>query len=162
MGLKVTQKLGRPHLVEEVMLPGREIGIQIDQTLTQDATSTLVMRELEAMGLDRVRTEVSVQYVDRNPIQEDSKNPDDHLFLRSACRRFDVWFSPTGNGVSHPVQWLPKSPLGRPPEQSDAGDGRRRTRSGACDGRTALSCQDTESVGRHLQDRSRTELARKT
>jgi len=162
MGLNVTQKLIRPHLVEGVMLPGREIGIRIDQTLTQDATGTLVMLELEAMGLDPVRTEVSVQYVDHNLVQEDFKNADDHLFLRSACRRFDVWFSPTGNCVSHPVQWLPKSPLGRPPEQSDAGDGRRRTRSGACDGRTALSCQDTESVGRHLQDRSRTELARKT
>ena len=61
------------------------------------------MLELEAMGLDRVRTEVSVQYVDHNLIQEDFKNPDDHLFLRSACRRFGVWFSPAGNGVSHPV-----------------------------------------------------------
>jgi aconitate hydratase len=172
MGLNVTQKLGRPHLVEEVMLPGREIGIQIDQTLTQDATSTLVMLELEAMGLDRVSTEVSVQYVDRNPIQEDSKNPDDHLFLRSACRRFDVWFSPTGNGVSHPVHQERFGKPGKTLLGSDshtgrrsnryAGDGRRRTRSGACDGRTALSCQDTESVGRHLQDRSRTELARKT
>lgn len=103
MGLNVTQKLIRSHLTEGEMLPGREIGIRIDQTLTQDATGTLVMLELEAMGLDRVRTEVSVQYVDHNLIQEDFKNPDDHLFLRSACRRFGVWFSPAGNGVSHPV-----------------------------------------------------------
>src|ERR1700736_1930849 len=103
MGLNVTQKLIRPHLVEGAMLPGREIGIHIDQTLTKDATGTLVVLELEAMGLDRVRTEVSVQYVDHNLIQEDFKNPDDHLFLRSACRRFGVWFSPAGNGVSHPV-----------------------------------------------------------
>jgi len=103
MGLNVTQKLIRSHLAEGEMLPGREIGIRIDQTLTQDATGTLVMLELEAMGLDRVRTEVSVQYVDHNLIQEDFKNPDDHLFLRSACRRFGVWFSPAGNGVSHPV-----------------------------------------------------------
>jgi len=85
------------------MLAGQEIGVRIDQTLTQDATGTLVMLELEAMGLDRVRTEVSIQYVDHNLIQEDFKNPDDHLFLRSACRRFGIWLSPAGNGVSHPV-----------------------------------------------------------
>src|SRR5689334_25256614 len=103
MGLNVTQKLIRSHLAEGAMLPGQEVGIHIDQTLTQDATGTLVMLELEAMGLDRVRTEVSVQYVDHNLIQEDFKNADDHLFLRSACRRFGVWYSPAGNGVSHPV-----------------------------------------------------------
>jgi aconitate hydratase len=103
MGLNVTQKLLHSHLAEGEMLPGREVGIRIDQTLTQDATGTLVMLELEAMGLDRVHTEVSVQYVDHNLIQEDFKNADDHLFLRSACQRFGVWFSPAGNGVSHPV-----------------------------------------------------------
>ncbi len=85
------------------MIPGEMIGIRIDQTLTQDATGTLVMLELEAMGLRRVRTEVSVQYVDHNLIQADFKNPDDHLFLQSACQRFGVWFSRPGNGVSHPV-----------------------------------------------------------
>jgi len=85
------------------MTPGQEIGIHIDQTLTQDATGTLVMLELEAMGLDLARTELSAQYVDHNLIQEDSKNPDDHLFLYSASRRFGLWFSRPGNGVSHPV-----------------------------------------------------------
>src|SRR5438132_9804209 len=85
------------------MRPGGEIALSVDQTLTQDATGTLVMLELEALGLDRVRTEVSVQYVDHNLLQADSKNPDDHLFLRSACRRFGLWFSKPGNGVSHPV-----------------------------------------------------------
>jgi aconitate hydratase len=85
------------------MAPGTEIGIRIDQTLTQDATGTLVMLELEAMGLDRVRTELSAQYVDHNLIQEDNKNADDHLFLESACRRFGIWYSRPGNGVSHPV-----------------------------------------------------------
>lgn len=101
--MNVTQKLIGSHVSEGAMRAGKEIAIRIDQTLTQDATGTLVMLELEAMGLDRVRTEVSVQYVDHNLIQEDFKNPDDHLFLRSACRRFGVWFSPAGNGVSHPV-----------------------------------------------------------
>src|SRR5438477_8889951 len=82
---------------------GEEIGIRIDQTLTQDATGTLVMLELEAMGLDRVKTQLSAQYVDHNLIQEDYKNPDDHIFLQSACERFGIWFSRPGNGVSHPV-----------------------------------------------------------
>nr|WP_181374811.1 aconitate hydratase [Polaromonas sp. E10S] len=102
MNLNVTQKLIQSHLVYGDMKFGEEIGIRIDQTLTQDATGTLVMLELEAMGLDRVKTEVSVQYVDHNIIQEDYKNPDDHLFLRSACQRFGVWYSRPGNGVSHP------------------------------------------------------------
>ncbi len=102
MSLNVAQKLIQSHLVHGDMKPGEEIGLRIDQTLTQDATGTLVMLELEAMGLDRMRTEVSVQYVDHNIIQEDYKNPDDHLFLRSACQRFGVWYSGPGNGVSHP------------------------------------------------------------
>jgi aconitate hydratase len=103
VGFNVAQKLIRSHLVEGKTQPGREIGIRIDQTLTQDATGTLVMLELESMGLDRVRTELSAQYIDHNLIQEDFKNPDDHLFLRSACQRFGVWYSPAGNGVSHPL-----------------------------------------------------------
>lgn len=103
MGLNVTQKLIQSHLVSGEMIPGMEIGIKIDQTLTQDATGTMVMLELEAMGLDRVQTEVSAQYVDHNLIQTDGKNPDDHLFLQSAARRFGLYFSRPGNGVSHPV-----------------------------------------------------------
>ena len=101
--VSVARQLVASHLVDGELVPGSEIGLRIDQTLTQDATGTLVMLELEAMGLRRVRTEVSVQYVDHNLIQEDHKNPDDHLFLRSACRRFGLWYSPPGNGVSHPV-----------------------------------------------------------
>lgn len=85
------------------MTPGSAIEIQVDQTLTQDATGTLVMQELEALGLDRARTEVSVQYVDHNLLQSDEKNAEDHLFLQSACRRFGLWFSKAGNGVSHPT-----------------------------------------------------------
>jgi aconitate hydratase len=103
VGCNVARKLIQSHLVEGEMIAGREIGIRIDQTLTQDATGTLVMLELEAMGLDRVKTELSAQYVDHNLIQEDHKNPDDHLFLHSACQRFGIWYSRAGNGVSHPV-----------------------------------------------------------
>ena len=103
MGLNVTQKLIKDHLVSGEMNPGNEIGLKIDQTLTQDATGTMVMLELEAMGIERVKTEVSAQYVDHNLIQVDSKNPDDHLFLQSAARRFGLYYSMPGNGVSHPV-----------------------------------------------------------
>ena len=103
MALNVAQKLIKSHLLEGEMILGEMIGIRIDQTLTQDATGTLVMLELEAIGLRRARTEVSVQYVDHNLIQTDYKNADDHLFLQSACERFGIWFSRPGNGVSHPV-----------------------------------------------------------
>ncbi len=85
------------------MTPGDEIAIRIDQTLTQDATGTLVMQELEALGLDRTRTEVSVQYVDHNLLQTDEKNAEDHEYLRTAAQRFGLWFSKPGNGVSHPT-----------------------------------------------------------
>ncbi|KHE72162.1 aconitate hydratase [Halobacillus sp. BBL2006] len=103
MSYNVTQKLIKDHLVEGEMTPGSEIGLKIDQTLTQDATGTMVMLELEAMGIERAKTEASAQYVDHNLIQEDSKNPDDHLFLESAAKRFGLYFSRPGNGVSHPV-----------------------------------------------------------
>ena len=103
MSMNLTQKLIQPHLLEGKMTPGEEIALKIDQTLTQDATGTLVMLELEAMKLDRVKTELSAQYVDHNLIQADFKNPDDHLFLESAAKRFGVHFSRPGNGVSHPV-----------------------------------------------------------
>jgi len=103
MPKNVTQKLIESHLVEGEMNAGEEIALRIDQTLTQDATGTMVMLELEAMGLDRARTEVSAQYVDHNLLQADFKNADDHLFLQSACRKFGIWFSRPGNGVSHPV-----------------------------------------------------------
>ncbi len=103
MPQNVAHKLIESHLVSGDMRSGEEIGLRIDQTLTQDATGTLVMLELEAMGLDRVHTEVSVQYVDHNLLQADERNADDHLFLYSSCRRFGIWYSKPGNGVSHPV-----------------------------------------------------------
>jgi aconitate hydratase len=99
----VAQKLIQSHLVAGEPTPGSEIGLKIDQTLTQDATGTLVMLELEAMGLKRVKTELSAQYVDHNLLQTDERNADDHRFLYSACRRFGIWYSKPGNGVSHPV-----------------------------------------------------------
>src|SRR5690606_28689067 len=99
----VTQKLIKDHLVSGSLTPGEEISVKIDQTLTQDATGTMVMIEFEAMNVPRVRTEISAQYVDHNLVQSDFKNPDDHIFLLTACKKFGVWYSRAGNGVSHPV-----------------------------------------------------------
>jgi aconitase A len=113
--LNVTQKLISAHLIDGEMIPGSEIGLRIDQTLTQDATGTMVMLELEAMGLGKAKTEVSVQYVDHNLLQADFRNADDHLFLRSAAQRFGLWYSMPGNGVSHPVHMerfgIPGAPI---------------------------------------------------
>ena len=103
MSRNVAQKLVEQHLTDGNPQPGAEISLKIDQTLTQDATGTLVMLEFEAMQIPRVRTELSAQYVDHNLLQEDSRNADDHLFLRSACRRFGIWYSGPGNGISHVV-----------------------------------------------------------
>src|SRR6266700_2670948 len=103
MALNVAQKLIGSHLLRGDMVPGTEIGLRVDQTLTQDATGTMVMLEVEALGLDRVRTGVSVQYVDHNLLQADERNMADHIFLRSACQRYGLWYSKPGNGVSHPL-----------------------------------------------------------
>ncbi len=103
MKKNVTQQLIEAHLVDGPMRPGEEIGLRVDQTLTQDATGTMVMLEFEAMQAGRAKTEVSAQYIDHNLLQTDFKNADDHLFLLSACRKFGVWYSRPGNGVSHPV-----------------------------------------------------------
>jgi len=106
MGKNVAEKLIESHLADgslDGVEVGEEIELEMDQTLTQDATGTMVMLEFEAMGIPRVQTELSAQYVDHNLIQSDFKNPDDHLFLRSACKKYGVWYSRPGNGVSHPV-----------------------------------------------------------
>ncbi|WP_103021123.1 aconitate hydratase [Salinibacter altiplanensis] len=106
MGKNVAEKLIDSHLASgsfDGLEVGEEIELEMDQTLTQDATGTMVMLEFEAMGIPRVQTELSAQYVDHNLIQSDFKNPDDHLFLRSACKKFGAWYSRPGNGVSHPV-----------------------------------------------------------
>jgi aconitate hydratase len=103
MPSNLATKLIESHLADGDSVAGEPIALRFDQTLTQDATGTLAMLTLEAMKLDRVRTEVSAQYVDHNLIQADNRNADDHLFLLSACRRFGVWYSGPGNGVSHPL-----------------------------------------------------------
>jgi aconitate hydratase len=99
----LTRKLLEDHLAEGSLVPGEEIAIRIDHTLLQDATGTLAMLEFEALGLDRVRAECAVQYVDHNLLQTDYRNADDHRFLQTASARFGLWFSRPGNGVSHQV-----------------------------------------------------------
>ena len=82
MGLTLAQKLIKSHLVEGEMIPGQEIGLKIDQTLTQDATGTMAYLEFEAMGVDRVKTERSVAYIDHNTLQTGFENADDHRYIR--------------------------------------------------------------------------------
>jgi len=103
MRRSVAQKIIEERLVEGRLAAGEEIAIKIDQTLTQDATGTLAFIEFEAMGIPRVKTELSVSYVDHNLLQTDFKNMDDHLFLQTAAKRFGVYFSKPGNGVSHQI-----------------------------------------------------------
>ncbi len=103
MALSVAQKLIESHRVNGSGPVGAPLALRIDQTLTQDATGTLAMLSLEAMELDRVMTEVSVQYVDHNLLQVDNLNAEDHLFLESACRKYGIWYSRPGNGISHVV-----------------------------------------------------------
>ena len=106
MAQTLVQKIIQSHLVEGDPTPGREIALTIDQTLTQDATGTLAALEFEALGLERVRTEVSVSYVDHNLVQSDFKNPDDHRFLRTFAARYGLWYSPPGNGICHQLHLL--------------------------------------------------------
>jgi aconitate hydratase len=103
MAQTVTEKLLASHLVGGNLQKGSEIGIRIDQTLTQDATGTMAYLEFEATGIPRVKTELSVCYVDHNLVQSDFRNADDHRFLQSVARRYGLFFSPPGNGISHQV-----------------------------------------------------------
>jgi aconitate hydratase len=103
MAKTVTEKILASHLVEGSLEKGAEIGIRIDQTLTQDATGTMAYLEFEATGIPRVQTELSVCYVDHNLVQSDFRNADDHRFLQSVARKYGLFFSPPGNGISHQV-----------------------------------------------------------
>jgi aconitate hydratase len=103
MPKNLTQKILEAHLVEGNVTCGSEMAIRIDHTLLQDATGTMAMLEFEALGLDRIKVELAVQYVDHNLLQTDNKNADDHMFLQTACARYGLHYSHPGNGVSHQV-----------------------------------------------------------
>ena len=103
MGLTLAQKLIKSHLVEGEMKVGTEIGLRIDQTLTQDATGTMAYLEFEAMGVDRVKTERSVAYIDHNTLQTGFENADDHRFIQTVTKKHGIYFSRPGNGICHQV-----------------------------------------------------------
>ncbi|QQO11114.1 aconitate hydratase [Breznakiella homolactica] len=103
MAQTVTEKIIAAHLLDGTMNPGENIAIRIDQTLTQDATGTMAYLQFETMGLDRIKTDVSVSYVDHNTLQEDWKNMDDHRYLQSVAAKYGLWFSRPGNGICHQV-----------------------------------------------------------
>ena len=103
MPKNLTHKILESHLVVGKLVAGEEIAIRIDQVLLQDATGTMAMLEFEALGIEKIKAELAVQYVDHNIIQTDNKNADDHVYLQSASARYGLHFSPAGNGVSHQV-----------------------------------------------------------
>lgn len=103
MGKNIVQKIIDSHLVEGEAVKGNEAGIRIDQTLTQDATGTMVYLQLEALGIPRIRTELSVSYVDHNTLQEGFENADDHLYLQTVAEKFGIYYSRAGNGICHQV-----------------------------------------------------------
>lgn len=103
VGLNLTQKIIKSHLVEGEMESGKEIGLRIDQTLTQDSTGTMAYLQLEEMGIDRVKTKLSVAYIDHNMLQEGFENADDHKYIQTVANKYGVYFSRPGNGICHQV-----------------------------------------------------------
>ncbi|NLN98529.1 MAG: aconitate hydratase [Eubacteriaceae bacterium] len=104
MSYTITEKIIQDHLVEGEMIKGEEIGIRIDQTLTQDSTGTMAYMQLEAMEIDRVKTERSLAYIDHNMLQEGPENMDDHLYIQSVAKKHGVYFSRPGTGICHQVE----------------------------------------------------------
>ena len=103
MGLTIAQKIIKSHLISGEMTVGNEIALRIDQTLTQDATGTMAYLEFEAMGIDRVRTQRSVAYIDHNTLQSGFENADDHRYIQSVTKKHGIYFSRPGNGICHQV-----------------------------------------------------------
>ncbi len=103
MGLTIAQKIIKAHMVSGEMTVGSDIGLKIDQTLTQDATGTMAYLEFEAMGVPRVKTEKSVAYIDHNTLQTGFENADDHRFIQSVAKKHGIWYSRPGNGICHQV-----------------------------------------------------------
>ncbi|HHX87180.1 MAG TPA: aconitate hydratase, partial [Firmicutes bacterium] len=103
MAYNITYQILADHLVAGKLQPGEEIGLRIDQTLTQDATGTMAYLQLEALGVDRVKTKLSVSYVDHNTLQGSFENADDHRYLQSVAARYGIYFSRPGNGICHQV-----------------------------------------------------------
>lgn len=135
----ITEQILKAHLIEGKLEKGKEIGLKIDQTLTQDATGTMVYLEFESMGKSRVAPETAVSYVDHNTIQTDSRNADDHRFLQSCANKFGLIFSPPGNGVSHHVH---RQRFGIPGQTLIGSDS--HTTTGGCLGMLAMGAGGVE------------------
>lgn len=105
MGRTIAQKIIEAHLVKGEMVRGQEVGLRIDQTLTQDATGTMAYLEFESMGIPQVRTERSVAYVDHNTLQSGFENADDHIYIRTVAAKHGIWYSRPGNGICHQVHY---------------------------------------------------------
>ena len=103
MGMTIAEKILAAHIVDGEMKQGTDIGLRIDQTLTQDATGTMAYLEFEAMGVDRVKTERSVAYIDHNTLQTGFENADDHRFIQSICKKHGIYYSHPGNGICHQI-----------------------------------------------------------
>ena len=103
MGMTIAEKIISSHLVSGEMTPGSEIALRIDQTLTQDATGTMAYLQFEAMGIDRVKTELSVAYIDHNTLQSGFENADDHRYIQTVAKKYGLRFSRPGNGICHQV-----------------------------------------------------------
>ena len=103
MGMTIAQKILKAHLVDGEMVLGQEIGLKIDQTLTQDATGTMAYLQFEAMGVDQVKTERSVAYIDHNTLQSGFENADDHKYIGSVAKKHGIYYSKAGNGICHQV-----------------------------------------------------------
>ncbi len=101
MAQTITQKIIEDHYIQGEREPGKEIAIKIDQTLTQDATGTMAYLQFEAIGVPKVKTQLSVSYIDHNTLQSDFRNADDHRFLQSIAQKFGIYFSRPGNGICH-------------------------------------------------------------
>ena len=102
-GLTLTEKIIKNHIIDGEMIKGTEIGLRIDQTLTQDATGTMAYLQFEAMGIDRVKTERSLAYIDHNTLQSGFENADDHRYIGSVAKKHGIYFSRPGNGICHQV-----------------------------------------------------------
>ncbi|MHC4483579.1 MAG: aconitase family protein, partial [Planctomycetota bacterium] len=135
----IAEQILSAHLVEGKLKEGAEIGLAIDQVLTQDATGTVVYLEFESMGIPVVKSKVAVSYVDHNIIQTDSRNADDHRFLQSCAAKFGVVFSPPGNGVSHHVH---RQRFGIPGQTLLGSDS--HTTTGGCLGMLAMGASGVE------------------
>ena len=105
MGKTIAEKIIKEHLISGEMIRGEEIGIKIDQTLTQDATGTMAYLELESMGVERVKTELSVAYVDHNMLQSGFRNSDDHRYIQTVAAKHGIYYSRPGNGICHQVHY---------------------------------------------------------